>query len=315
MGFTDSHHIQQSFTCSRVKFRMSVFNALTMNWADDVVPPPPSAKVGVPVTSYSCVENVSSPSRASEPLHAKICPQGANCKYSENIEHCKKVLEVYLNKSAARKAGGEASSTPCKFGDKCTRGMKCPFVHNAQPAAKNLTPSPAAGGGKKKPAEKTHICSRNEQYGDCPLCIISDCSYASSWEELDAIHASKLKKNPNFKVHVKILKGRIEGPLSPLSAPYNGVVLGNGFAALTPAAYCEWYKATRHEHESADAKLAKALRERDSAVEAVGIAVGIVGSAIVAGADAMTALAASQEREQAAIAVGARVLTCVPMSL
>lgn len=269
-----------------------------MNWADDVVPPPTFVKVGVPVTSYSCVENVSSPSPAPEPLHAKICPQGANCKYSKNFEHCKKVLEVYLNKSAARKAGGEASSTPCKFGDnKCTRGIKCPFLHNAQSVAKNLTPSPAAGGGKKKSSVNTHwtqICTLNLRAGGCSSCKTGSCAFAPSWEALHASHSREIAKNSKFTVDVSF-RGELE------KAPYNGVRTGNGKISLTPAVYCEWVQMTLDKHVSADEKIALANLT--------------VNAAIAAGASLVTALAVSEQQKNAAIAVGAQLMNCVPMSL
>lgn len=236
----------------------SSFSSSPISWGDEVEPLPAFVKVGVPVTSYSCVEsaNVPSTSPASEPSHEKICPQGANCKYSKNFEHCKKVLEVYLNKkSAARKAGGEVpSTTPCKFGPKCTRGMKCPFVHEASSAAENLTSSPAIGGEKNKPSVNilgTQICTYNLQTGECPRCKNGSCAFAPSWEALHASHYRELKKNHKFTVDVAY-RPELE------QAPYNGVRSGNGKISLSPAAYCVWIRATLSEHKSADQKLAYA---------------------------------------------------------
>jgi hypothetical protein len=272
--------------------------AIAMGEAKIILPTASSVeKVGVPVTSYSCVENVSSPSPAPEPLHAKICPQGANCKYSENFEHCKKVLEVYLNKSAARKAGGEASSTPCKNGDKCKYGTKCRFLHNAQSAAKNLTPSPAAGGGKKKSSVNTHwtqICTLNLRAGGCSSCKTGSCAFAPSWELLHASHSREIAKNSKFTVDVSF-RGELE------KAPYNGVRTGNGKISLTPPVYCEWVQITLDKHVSADEKIALANLT--------------VNAAIAAGASLVTALAASELEKNAAIAVGAQLMNCVSTSL
>ncbi len=275
-----------------------------MNWANDVEPSPIAAS-GVPVTSYSCVEKISSltvakpsfaapvvesvvpSSPASEPLHAKICPQGAACKYSEKFEHCKKVLEEYLNKTAARKAGGETYSTPCKFGDKCTRGEKCPFVHAAPSAAKKLTSSPAAGGKKKSSVNTrwTQICTLNLRAGGCSSCQNDSCAFAPSWEELYASHSREIAKNPKFTVDVSF-RSELE------KAPYNGVRTGNGKIALTPAVYCEWVQATLHEHMSASEKLALA---------------------VTVGGHLVSALAASEQQKNAAIAVGANLMNCVPL--
>jgi hypothetical protein len=265
---------------------MSAFNA-AMNWADDAEPKPTFVKVGVPVTSYSCEKSVIPSSVAPEPLHAKICPQGANCKYSENFEHCKKVLEVYLNKIAARKAGGEASSTPCKFGDKCTRGAKYPFVHAAPSAAKNLTSSPAAGGKKKSSVNTrwTQICTLNLRAGGCSSCQNESCAFAPSWEELHASHSREIAKNSKFTVDVSF-RSELE------KAPYNGVRTGNGKIALTPAVYCEWVQATLHEHVSAGEKLAVA---------------------VTVGGHLVSALAASEQQKNAALAVGAQLMNCVPL--